>query len=60
VSKFSLYAILTLRGVFKTRTGQLEKALKAGKCSTQVVVNAEKVSKVILSSILSSHCFFIS
>jgi hypothetical protein len=44
----SIWSLLKLRREFETRTGQLEKALKAGKCSTQVVVNAEKVSKVII------------
>ena len=41
---FFFFFILSFRGVFKTRSGQLEKALKAGGCTVPVIINAEKVN----------------
>ena len=41
-----------LRGVFKTRSGHLEKALKAANCSIRVVINEEKVSHILV------HCSY--
>ena len=57
VPQLSLSPPKILRGVFKTRTSQLEKALKAGGCNIAVVVNAEKVrSSPFLGSLNGGVC----
>ena len=44
---FLIFSTLAFfRAIFRTRTQQLEKALKAGGCTIPVIVNAEKVSIV--------------
>ena len=42
-------SLSSFRAVFRTRTQQLEKALKAGNCTIPVIVNAEKVSIPIIA-----------
>ena len=55
---FLIFSTLAFfRAIFRTRTQQLEKALKAGGCTIPVIVNAEKVSIVSNAENLSDIIF---